>query len=143
MNQPTTHPLDPKQQHDPALEFSPASRSRAFAVGILAAPILWGIQLLIGYALTGPACTTGSKVPIYALSILSGVLTIAAGVIAWRQWAGADRRAFTDLDTPDVPRTFLGSLGATSTLLFFWLILGTGLAIVVLSPCPLLNMPLP
>ncbi|MHB8627471.1 MAG: hypothetical protein ACYDBJ_13950 [Aggregatilineales bacterium] len=119
------------------------NRHRAFAIGMLSGPTLWAIQIGIGYALVPPACSTGSKLPLFALAAITGVLTFIAGAVAWQQWQLATRNRLMDLDDPTMPRSFLGSLGVCMSLLFLLLILATGIVTILLSPCPLLTMTVP
>ena len=119
------------------------NRHRAFAIGTLSGPTLWAIQIGIGYLLVPPACTTGNKLSLYALAAITGILTLVAGAIAWQQWQFATRNRLMDLDDPTMPRSFLGSLGEAMSLLFFLIIVATGIVIIFQNPCPTLTMVVP
>jgi hypothetical protein len=115
----------------------------ALSLGILAAPILWGAQLIIGYGLVPVACNLGPKTPLYGLTAIVALLTAVAAMLAWRQWQRASRVRLIEFDTAESSRAFLGSLGVISSVLFFFLILATGVSIVFLNPCPLITMTVP
>ncbi len=119
------------------------SRLRTLAFGTLGGPILWLLQIGISYALVPPACNSGSKLALYGVAGVSGVLTLIAGAMAWRQWQLASRNRLMDFDDPALPNSFLGSLGVAMSLLFALIILSTGVVLVFQSPCPLLNTTVP
>jgi hypothetical protein len=44
--------------------------------GFLAGPVLWGLQILVGYGLVTVSCTTGNKLPVYLTIALSGLIVL-------------------------------------------------------------------
>ncbi|MFO1061775.1 MAG: hypothetical protein U1E53_32990 [Dongiaceae bacterium] len=85
----------------PAPHDDPAGR-RALAIGLLAAPVAWFIQLVAGYGLTSHACFPrdlqlpgaiagwGWAWPVsLALNLLALAACAAAAAICWRRWRQA------------------------------------------------------
>jgi len=120
-----------------------AARNRELALGVLGGPILWGIQMVVGYALVPLSCSSGSKVSLYILATVTAVLTVSTGILAWRQWQLATDNRWQEFDKPRLPQSFLGSLGVITSLLFLLIIVMTGLANLFLSPCPVITMMAP
>ncbi len=114
--------------------------------GFFAGPVLWGLQIVAGYGLTTVSCSIANKWPLYALIGASGLIVLAAAVVAysaWRTWPGSERSIFMEADRSEGTSTFLAVSGFVVSLLFFLLILATLAVDIFSSPCPVITMPLP
>lgn len=69
------------------------SRDRALWTGILAGPIVWLISFEALFALNPWACIFQTKLALYIVSIVAFALSLAAGLLAWRQWKELGREA--------------------------------------------------
>ena len=109
-----------------------------------AGPILWGLQILVGYGLVSVACVSGSKWSVYLTIGVAGVIVLVAGILAYQAWdSRADHSILLDADDVQESRTFWSVSGFVVSILFFLLILTTGVAAIFLSPCPIITMTLP
>lgn len=61
-------------------------RDLALWTGILAGPIVWLTSFEALFALNPWACIFQTKVTMYSVSIVALALSLAAGVLAWREW---------------------------------------------------------
>ncbi len=114
--------------------------------GIWAGPVLWGLQILVGYGLATVSCRIGNSLPVLLAIGISGLIVLAAAVIAysaWRTWPGEKGSILLDANQEGRTNTFLAVAGFAMSSLFFLLILATFLTDLFLSPCPIITMPLP
>jgi hypothetical protein len=114
--------------------------------GFFAGPVLWGLQVLAGYGLTTVSCNIASKLPVYLLTAICGLIVLAAVFVAygaWRTGPGKAQSIFMETAEADGATTFLAVSGFVVSLLFFLLILATFVSDLFLSPCPIITMPLP
>lgn len=122
------------------------ARGWQLAFGFFAGPLLWGLQLLAGYGLATVSCSLASKLPVYILLGFSGLIVLAAAIVALgaRHARSEDGRSIL-ADTNEAPdsRAFIAVSGFIVSGLFFLLILVTLIVDLFLSPCPLITMPLP
>ena len=109
-----------------------------------AGPILWGLQILVGYGLATVACTNGNKLPVYLTIGISALIVLVAGVLAYQAWnSRAQDSILVATDQAQETPMFWAVSGFFMSTLFFLLILATAITAVFLSPCPLITMPLP
>lgn len=113
-------------------------------MSLLIGPIAWAVQLLIGYALAPVMCNVG-RLPVYILSILSGLVILGAGVATYQSWRAlvAGRPDITDVEIPQTRSEFLAVAGVLVNSLFFLLVVATGIFAIFLNPCPVITMTLP
>src|ERR1041385_7368463 len=112
--------------------------------GFLAGPVLWGLQILVGYGLVTVSCTTGNKLPVYLTISLSGLIVLAAAVVTYQAWKSqADDSLLMTTNQAQESALFWTISGFVMSLLFFILILVTVITAFFLSPCPIITMPLP
>jgi hypothetical protein len=114
--------------------------SRRLAFMFFAPPAAWGLQLLIGYGTITIACLNDTKLAFEELSVIAGVITLAAGAVALASWR--DRGIAELEDTPNSDQ-FVAVVGVLLAVIFFVLIAATGLYGVALNACPPISMPLP
>ena len=112
--------------------------------GFFAGPVLWGLQILVGYGLVTISCTTGNKSPVYLTIGLSGLIVLAAAVVTYQAWRSqADDSLLMTTNQAQESAMFWSTSGFVLSLLFFVLILVTVITAFFLSPCPIITMPLP
>ncbi len=118
---------------------------RQVSFGFFAGPIAWVLQLVIGYALSTVSCSVGSKLPVYVLSALAVLVTIGAGIAAWRSWRElrTGRPTLSDMVVEHESAEFLAIAGFLISGIFFLLTVLTGLSGLFLTACPIITMPLP
>ncbi len=124
---------------------SPAD-SRLLGFVFVCGPVVWGLQLLVGYLLVSLSCIYGNKIQIYALSAATFVLTLIAlglAVANWRRYVRNGHTHVGDLDAPDDNRDFIITSGVLLSGIFLLLIAVTGIVAIFLSPCPIITMPIP
>ena len=112
--------------------------------GFFAGPVLWGLQILVGYGLVTVSCTSGNKLPVYLTIALSGLIVLAAAVVSYQAWRSqADDSLLMTTNQAQESTMFWTISGFVMSLLFFILILVTVITAFFLSPCPIITMPLP
>ena len=128
-----------------ANEKTPGNRNRwQIPFGFFAGPVLWGLQILIGYGLVTLACTTGSKLTVYITVGMAGLIVLIAGILAYQAWRSrANDSILVETDQAQETPVFWAVSGFVVSTLFFLLILTTAVAAIFLSPCPIITMPLP
>lgn len=118
---------------------SAASPLMWFAV--LGAPLAWGLEFAGGYWLTQTHCSVpGSRWNInldtlgVVLMALAFAVAVSAGLVATALFLGA-RDAETEASPPAGRVRFLATVGMTVTVLFIFIIVMTGLGVVILPDC--------
>jgi hypothetical protein len=112
--------------------------------GFFAGPILWGLQILVGYGLVTLACMDGNKLPVYLTVGIAALIVLVAGVLAYQAWnSRAENSILLATDTAQETPVFWAVSGFFVSTLFFLLILVTAITAIFLSPCPIITMPLP
>lgn len=101
--------------------------------GVLAGPLAWTARFLIGYAFVGPACLLGTNLIIHAVTGVTAIVTIVAGVISWRNWQRA--RHGQQARGPGDRSLFMSIYGLLSNIFFVFLIFSEGSAAFFVDPC--------
>jgi len=122
----------------------------SLSFSFFAGPAAWALQLLIGYGLAAQACMAGTKLWIYLVNGAAVVIVLIAAVLAFRAWRSyvnsrdsESRSMILDIEGSVNRQEFVAISGALLSSVFFLLVLVTGLAMIFLSPCPIISMPLP
>lgn len=102
------------------------------AFGIAGAPLAFGAQLQIGYALVPWACDRGTGSLLHLVSLAAAAVAIAAFLTA--------RRAGRDLAEPEDSRfrqrrEFLSKIGMWSSAFFLLVIVALEIPNLMLGPC--------
>ena len=105
-----------------------------------APPMAWGMQLLVGYGLVALACSTGTKTAFDGLTVIVGLITLAAGVTSFLSWHD---RGVAELETTPDSGQFVAAAGVLLAIVFLVLIAATGIYGAFLSPCSPISMALP
>ena len=112
--------------------------------GFFAGPVLWGLQILVGYGLATVACTIGNKLSVYIAIILSALIVLAAAILAYQSWSSrAENSLLVETNQVHENTSFWAVSGFVVSTLFFLLIMVTAITAFFLSPCPIITMPLP
>ena len=112
--------------------------------GFFAGPVLWGLQLLVGYGLVTVACTSGNSWFVYLTMGIAALIVLIAGILVYRAWSRrSEDSLLVETDQAQDTRRFWEVSGLAISTLFFLLILATAVAAIFLNPCPLITMPLP
>lgn len=111
-------------------------QKRHLWLGLLGGPLVWATYFTIGYFFVEASCRAsagstiiglpGPAVIVVALTIVSFILVLASGRLAYQQWrqpAG-----------PEYGR-FMAEAGLFTSGLFAFVILITGIPALVLAPC--------
>jgi len=110
-----------------------------------AGPVIWALQLFIGYTLASYACSL-SKIPVYVLGVIMALIVLAAGILAYQSWqrlTAENRPALQDVDELHEWPAFIAVAGFIVSLLFLGLIVVTAVVAFFHNPCPLITMPFP
>lgn len=119
-----------------AKDKSMRGRSVALWAGVIGAPLVWGIQLEVGYALPQWVCKHGGVTTFHTITVICAALALVAGVLSWRDWRRAGGGSPEKTDGGPVARDrFLGVLGMLSSLLSIMLIIAQGFASVYFDAC--------
>jgi hypothetical protein len=136
----------------PAAHPAPAGHTVALGAlwfGLFGAPIVWSLQLMLGYGLVAYACFPGSEpraVPMFGglrsmvalVSVVALAVALAAGATAWRSWRATRREHPGDqealLEVGEGRTRFMALAGMLVSGLF---VLG-----VIMNTIPLFIMPL-
>ena len=104
-------------------------------IGMLLAPIAWGIQLQSVYLTSEYGCFTSDYTWNHVLSALMLVTAMVGGAIAWLEWAAAG--ATTDEEGGDrmSRRRFMALIGILTSALFSVTIVAEWLPTLMRVPC--------
>lgn len=104
--------------------------------GLLAPPVAMLINLSLGYALVPWSCAAKSRVLLHGEIAVLVLISVAAGLVAHREWKrfGGGGEA-DDAGGPAARTRFLGVLGIGSSALFTLILLAQWLANVFFTPC--------
>lgn len=95
-------------------------------LGVLGGAVAWTAHLLVSYALVSVACANGLEILIHVATVVTALLTVAAGVVCgWIWWQAGLSRA----------RHWMGIAGMLMNGLFLFAIVLEGLPSFLLNPC--------
>ena len=108
---------------------------------VLGAPLAWGVEFAVGYWMTQTGCSVPGRnwsldqdIWGVVLMVFAFAVALAAGLTAVAMFRGT-REAEED-DAPPAGRVhFMAAVGMTVTVLFAFVIVMTGLGIVILPNC--------
>jgi heme/copper-type cytochrome/quinol oxidase subunit 2 len=109
--------------------------------GVLGAPLAWGVEFGVGYWMTQTGCSVPGREWSLDQNVVGVVLMAACFVVAAAAGATAvamfrGTRENEEDDAPPAGRVhFLAAVGMTVTVLFLFIIVMTGLGIVILPDC--------
>ena len=97
----------------------------AQVAGVLVPPLATLAGMEVSYGLVGPACTSGNTLALHLTRLVTLLVVLGAGLIAWREWRGS----------PGTRARFLSWVGVFAAGLFSLVVIAQWLAGLFLSPC--------
>jgi hypothetical protein len=105
-------------------------------MGVLGGPISWLTQFQLRYALVPWVCSSQNLFALHITSLVFLLLTIAGGLVCWRDWRRRGAKWPCELESGPAQRDlFLSLLGMFSTGLFSLLIIAQAIPAFLLDPC--------
>lgn len=102
---------------------------------VLAGPVAWMLGLNAEYGLVRVACAKQDMLPLHAVSLLTLLLALSGGLVAWREWKRAGREWPGEGGGP-VPRSrFMAAIGLMASALFSLTIVAQWAAHLFFNPC--------
>ena len=101
-------------------------------LGLLAGPMAWALQLPLVYALAVWSCDHVGMAALHVVSVLAIAAALGGGFASWRNL----RRLDSPADAGAGTRRLMALLGLMTASLFGLVVLGSWLAVFLLSPCP-------
>jgi hypothetical protein len=98
------------------------------------APLAFGADLLISYALVQHACSTGHHYILHVVTAISLAVSIFSGFLSWRQYVLA-RDGNDEGGLPIDRAHFLALLGLLTSVAFTVIIIANAVPRWVLHPC--------
>ena len=113
-------------------------RPRGIAVlwfAVLAGPLAWMLGLNAEYGLVRVACAKQNMLYLHSVSLLTLLLALAGGLVAWREWKRTGRE-WAGEEPGAIPRSrVLVALGLLASALFSLTILAQWVASFFFNPC--------
>lgn len=120
----------------------PPQRSGSHAAPLwfvfLAGPVLWVIDLMLGYLIAAIGCNanfSGATLLGHLLTLACALGTAFAGYVAVKQWRRSQVDELTVANGGGGSRTFMELAGILMSAYFLLLIIGEDIALFVLKPC--------
>ena len=120
---------------DAIKDFKEGAAPAALWAGVLAGPLAALTQLQVNYALVLWACGAGREWALHVVSLLTLLVTVAAGLLSWRNWRRAGA-SWEDGGAGIVPRSrFMAVVGLLISVLTALVVVAQWIAIFVYDPC--------
>jgi hypothetical protein len=123
------------------------TKGKGLGFAFFAGPVLWGVQLLVGYVLANLVSSGGlSRFWYYLLSAVVVLAILAAGVVAvvnWRRMSGNRRPDIVHYEEPASRAEFVATSGLFLSGIFFLLALATGVFVIFINPARMITQPFP
>lgn len=117
-------------------KMSAQGRSMALWAGVLGAPAVWGLQLLIGYAVAHWVCVKQAHFIPHLVTLIALLLVVVATFLSWRDWKAAGSGSPDNPGGGPLSRTrFLGGLGMLVSIYSGIVILAQGIASFFYDGC--------
>jgi heme/copper-type cytochrome/quinol oxidase subunit 2 len=117
------------------VEHVKGSGAAALWYGILVPPLSFGADLLLSYALVAHACSTGHFYLLHLITIIAVLVTLSAGLLAWREYNRIPRDANDEGGSP-IDRAHFMAIGAMIwSAAFVIVIIANAVPRWILSPC--------
>jgi len=110
-------------------------RIAALWAGLLVPPLAFLANLEVGYALVPTACKAGNQGMIHLVHLVFLLLSLAAGLIAWRSWNTYGSEWSGAEGGPLARSRFMAGSGLTGSALFSLVIVAQWLPGFALTPC--------
>jgi len=122
---------------NPVREFDSTNAAGLLAlwVGVLGPPLAYLCNHLFTYMMVSWSCATQTRWTLHLVPLLTLIIALAAGALAWRNWKRAGRE-WPGSGAGVIPRSrFLAMLGMMLSAFFALLILAQWVPIFILAPC--------
>jgi hypothetical protein len=120
---------------DAVKEFKEGAAPAALWAGVLAGPLATLTQLQANYALVLWACGAGREWALHVVALLALLVTVAAGLLSWRNWRRAGG-GWEDDGAGIVPRSrFMAAVGILISALIVLVVVAQWIPIFVYGPC--------
>jgi hypothetical protein len=103
--------------------------------GLLVPPIAWAFQMQANYVLVSATCQQGSRWPLYLVTLLALLITLAAGFGSWRARARVNGSYSDDGGSPSSVAGFMAVLGVMTSALFFLVIIAQAVPSFIFHGC--------
>lgn len=103
--------------------------------GVLVPPLATLAGMELSYGLVGPACESGGSAALHLTRLVTLLVVLGAGVIAWREWRAVGVTHPGDGGSPATRSRFLSWVGVFAAGLFALVVIAQWLAAFFLSPC--------
>ena len=107
----------------------------AQVAGVLVPPLATLAGMEASYALVGPACTSGNTLALHVTRLVTLLIVVGAGLVAWREWRVVGVEHPGDGGSPGTRARFLSWVGVFAAGLFSLVVVAQWLAGFFLSPC--------
>jgi hypothetical protein len=102
---------------------------------VLAGPVAWMLGLNAQYGLVRVACARQNMLYLHSVTLLTLLLAVAGGLVAWREWKRTGRE-WPGEGPGAIPRSrFMVALGLLASALFSLTILAQWAANLFFNPC--------
>lgn len=128
---------DPAERElEAELELARDAGSVRLWFGVLAGPVGWALALMVSYPLVPASCVLESMLPLIFVTVLTGALIAAGGVIAWRCQRSLTRRLGPgDMWRSSTRAELMATGGIVLSALFFLTTIGHAAAMLFVGPC--------
>jgi hypothetical protein len=125
----------PEAGPDAVKDFKEGAAPAALWAGVLAGPLATLTQLQVNYALVLWACGTGREWALHLAALSALLVTVAAGLLSWRNWRRAGA-GWEDDGAGVVPRSrFMAAVGVLISALIALVVIAQWIPIFVYGPC--------
>jgi hypothetical protein len=108
---------------------------RALWTGLLVPPLAFLVSLEVAYALVPRACSANSMLAVHLVSLVCLLLTLWAGVVAWRWWNALGRDWPAEAGGRPARSRFLAGVGVLLSGYFALTTIALWIPDFVLHPC--------
>jgi len=107
----------------------------ALWLGFLLPPAMALLNVVFGFALSHIACETGSKLGVHIFVLVSLVIALIGGLLAWREWNASGEDTPGEIRGAFGSRRLLSFVGLLGFALSAFVILAQWLPVFILDPC--------
>ena len=120
---------------DTGTAISDAGHIAGQVAGVLVPPLATLAGMEASYALVGPACSSGHALALHLTRLVTLLIVVGAGLLAWREWRAVGIEHPGDGGSPGTRGRFLSWVGVLAAGLFTLVVIAQWIAAFFLSPC--------
>ena len=117
------------------LQYSRGMGLVALWFGLLIGPIVWAIQMQIGFMLVPWACATGLQPYMWMVTIIALLISLSGALVSWRMWKQTGAEWPGQKADPVSRARFMAAGGVFMSLMFALAIIAQGIPSYILSAC--------